>query len=492
MMARPSRRLAIIDLTATGLASRLRLETQDLHRQSERSGFMAALLRGHLDRPGYAALLLNLQAIYAALEAGLARLTRASDIDFTPLHRSAALDCDLQHLAVHAVGDDALRPATRRYVQRLQALTGAHAPCSWRTPTCATWVTCTAGRCCASGCPACFGLTDTRGTSFYEFGPPDQVRQLIQGFRAGLDAWPADAAEADALVAEARLAFSCTSSCSANCRIDQPPRRSCGSALYRAEARCAEASTSLSSGATVGSPAIGDVHGRQAGVGEDGPDHHIGVPLGRLQALLEMAPRGRRPLAVAQVVQDHDVAQHVAIAARHHLGTQAHRQGLSVIGSQGQAAAPRLAPDLQALQGVEQGLGLHETQRQLVQRGRHDALGTDHAIEGGWKTAAPHVDDGHRLVRAAPSRGSAPAGARRSTPHTACTCTAMSTSATPMARASASSLVDHGIAVPRTISDQAANERRGESSSGLSATVGLLGSPAQVTVSSCSLRSQTR
>ncbi len=68
----------------------------------------------------------------------------------------------------------------------------------------------------------------------------------------------------------------------------------------------------------------------------------------------------------------------------------------------------------------------------------------------------------------------------------------MSTSEAPKARPSASSLFDHGSAVPRTISDQAANELRGESSSGLLATIGFEGSPAQVTVSSCTLRNHIR
>jgi hypothetical protein len=68
----------------------------------------------------------------------------------------------------------------------------------------------------------------------------------------------------------------------------------------------------------------------------------------------------------------------------------------------------------------------------------------------------------------------------------------MSISEAPMARASASSLPLQGSAVPRTSSDQAANERRGDSSIGLLATIGLAGSPAQVTESSCSLRTHIR
>lgn len=52
----------------------------------------------------------------------------------------------------------------------------------------------------------------------------------------------------------------------------------------------------------------------------------------------------------------------------------------------------------------------------------------------------------------------------------------MSISEAPMARASAT-LPLQGSAVPRTSSDQAANERRGDSSIGLLATIGLAGSP---------------
>ena len=61
-----------------------------------------------------------------------------------------------------------------------------------------------------------------------------------------------------------------------------------------------------------------------------------------------------------------------------------------------------------------------------------------------------------------------------------------------MARPSARSALVQGSAVPRTSSDQAANDRRGDSVIGSSPTIGLAGSPAQVTVSSCSLRNHIR
>jgi heme oxygenase len=206
MMTCPRWRLPIIELTATGLASRLRQETQDLHRQSERSGFMAALLRGRLDRPGYAALLLNLQAIYAALESGLGRLPRPTAIDFTPLRRSAALARDLQDLAADTDGQ-ALAPATQRYVQRLQELAGPQAPLLMAHAYVRYLGDLHGGQVLRQRVATLLGLAHRNGTSFYEFGPPEQVRGLILSFRAGLDAWPADDTEADALVAEARLAF---------------------------------------------------------------------------------------------------------------------------------------------------------------------------------------------------------------------------------------------------------------------------------------------
>ena len=49
-----------------------------------------------------------------------------------------------------------------------------------------------------------------------------------------------------------------------------------------------------------------------------------------------------------------------------------------------------------------------------------------------------------------------------------------------------------GAADSRTICDHAANERLGESSRGSSIAIGLAGSPAQVTVLSCSWRNHMR
>lgn len=54
-------------------SERLRHETKPAHREAERSGFLADLIRGRADRPGYALYLRNLAPVYAALESALER-----------------------------------------------------------------------------------------------------------------------------------------------------------------------------------------------------------------------------------------------------------------------------------------------------------------------------------------------------------------------------------------------------------------------------------
>lgn len=56
---------------ARGLADAMREHTRALHGQAERSGVIAAILRGQVDLGGYALLLQSLLPVYQALEAGL-------------------------------------------------------------------------------------------------------------------------------------------------------------------------------------------------------------------------------------------------------------------------------------------------------------------------------------------------------------------------------------------------------------------------------------
>lgn len=83
------------------LADLLRTGTRDLHGRAERSGVLADLLRGRVDRYGYALLLRHLLPVYRSLEAGLARhrgSPGARRLYQPAVFRSAALESDLAAL----------------------------------------------------------------------------------------------------------------------------------------------------------------------------------------------------------------------------------------------------------------------------------------------------------------------------------------------------------------------------------------------------------
>ncbi len=198
------------------LPERLRLETRDLHAATERTGAMAALLGGRLARPAYCAMLRNLHALYAALEAALRE--RQHDAAIAPLQaqtlqREPALAADLT--ALHGpqwASDIHLQAATVGYVQRLQTLaqTGsaalvAHAYVRYLGDLHGGQIL---KRLVARGA----GLAEdaavpAAGTQFYEFGDDAHVRALRQQLRHALGALPVSVAEQDRIVAEARWAF---------------------------------------------------------------------------------------------------------------------------------------------------------------------------------------------------------------------------------------------------------------------------------------------
>lgn len=190
----------------TGLAHQLRQGSHDLHGVAERTGLMAAMVRGKLARAHYANWLLNLQAIYAALEAGLRAAGSVPGIDFAPLFRSNAIAQDLQFLQPGP--DLVLCEATRRYVQRLEELAAtqprlllAHAYVRYLGDL-------HGGQMLRRSIAKMLQTTEDQGLCFYDFGSSQQVQALIQSFRAGLDSQALDVAQTQALAQEARLGFS--------------------------------------------------------------------------------------------------------------------------------------------------------------------------------------------------------------------------------------------------------------------------------------------
>ena len=92
---------ASIDAPPPGFGAMLRARTGAVHREAERTGFIADLIRGRATREGYALYLRSLVPVYDALETALAAATAAPFAPFkhAGLHRGAALRADLAAIA---------------------------------------------------------------------------------------------------------------------------------------------------------------------------------------------------------------------------------------------------------------------------------------------------------------------------------------------------------------------------------------------------------
>ena len=197
------------------LAQRLKAETKDLHTAAERSPFMTVLLRGQMGRAPYCAMLRNLHAIYAALEPALARRARHPVIApvFLPgLVRTDALADDL--LALHGAdwpGAFELLPTSLRYVAHLHAVEAGHPERLLAHAYVRYLGDLSGGQMLRRIVTASMGLALAHGTgcgtAFYDFGDAAGTQALALAFRAGLDDVIVAEDGADAIVAEARLAF---------------------------------------------------------------------------------------------------------------------------------------------------------------------------------------------------------------------------------------------------------------------------------------------
>ncbi len=185
------------------LTFRLRQASQDLHALAERSGLMPQLLRSQLSGAHYAVLLCNLQAIYTALEQGLA--DAIPGFDFTPLLRSRAIAQDLAHLPAPA--DLALCAATQDYVQRLEGLAAERSPLLLAHAYLRYLGDLHGGQLLRRCVARLLQGNGVDGLQFYDFGSPERVAELIESLRDGLNRLPLDSQQVDAMAQEVRLGF---------------------------------------------------------------------------------------------------------------------------------------------------------------------------------------------------------------------------------------------------------------------------------------------
>ncbi len=195
-----------------GFAAVLRARTSDVHREAERGGFIADLIRGRARLGGYVLYLRNLLPVYDALEKALASST-GQDLPapvFAPfadrrLRRADALRADLLALA----GPDwetagPVLPEARCYAQTVATAAGdarlvAHAYARYLGDL-------SGGQILKPLLARTLDLP-LQALAFYDFPTIPSLEQHKTAMRNALDDLDPDAAMSDLLVAEAIASF---------------------------------------------------------------------------------------------------------------------------------------------------------------------------------------------------------------------------------------------------------------------------------------------
>ncbi|WP_141012682.1 biliverdin-producing heme oxygenase [Nocardioides sambongensis] len=191
------------------LSAAMRDGSRAEHEAAEHSPYMSELLEGRLTAAGYAALLLRLRPIYAALE----ETAREHAVDplVAPLHdpaleRLAAIDTDLRHWAPGVAAHEVASPAAAAYADRIRAA-GA-----WGGLLVAHHYTrylgdLSGGQVIGRLLQRTYDLPEGRGVAFYEFDAIPKPKPYKDSYRAALDSLPLDAADVQRVVEEVKVAF---------------------------------------------------------------------------------------------------------------------------------------------------------------------------------------------------------------------------------------------------------------------------------------------
>ena len=201
---------------ASGFATILRDRTAAIHREAERTGFIADLIRAKATRAGYALFLRNLVPVYEALEAALDAVPRNDSIEeqcgaiLSPfadhrLRRLDALRSDLRSIAGPAWETSfEVLSAARGYVEALRAAAeserlAAHGYARYLGDL-------SGGQILKPVLSRTLGLR-AEALTFYEFPMIPDLAAPKAAMRAALDRVDAGGPAAEAIVEEAIAAF---------------------------------------------------------------------------------------------------------------------------------------------------------------------------------------------------------------------------------------------------------------------------------------------
>jgi len=192
------------------LSHRLRTETKEAHTTAERSGIMRDVLRGTVSRDAYVALLVNLRALYNALETQLdanRQHDALSGVNWSELQRTAALDSDIRSFSGTSGASVPLEPSTREYVRHLEQL-GDQSPALLFPHAYLRYLgDLYGGQIMKRILSQTFPEYGDSGLSFYTFDALGDLASFKARFREAIDLLPGHVADPDVMVAEAQRGY---------------------------------------------------------------------------------------------------------------------------------------------------------------------------------------------------------------------------------------------------------------------------------------------
>ncbi len=193
-----------------GLADRMQHRTRALHGAAERSGIVARMIAGTIDRPGYRLYLQNLLPVYRSLETALERRREEPAIAhvYRPsLFRSAALAGDIAALGGDALETSAVLPPARALAERIERLADLDGGVGLIAHVYTRYLgDLNGGQILAPRLQKVLGLDET-ALRFHRFPELEAPGETARAYRAAIDRAGAALVDATPVVEEAAIAF---------------------------------------------------------------------------------------------------------------------------------------------------------------------------------------------------------------------------------------------------------------------------------------------
>lgn len=196
---------------SSNLATKLREGTKKSHTMAENVGFIKCFLKGTVEKNSYRNLVANLYFVYSAIEEEMEKHKGhpvLSHIYYPELNRKDSLEQDLAYYYGPTWKEEvAPSPAGKEYVRRIREVSASEPELLVAQSYTRYLGDLSGGQILKKIAQTAMGLSDGKGTAFYEFPDISDEKAFKNEYRQALNDLPVDEAMGDRIVDEANDAF---------------------------------------------------------------------------------------------------------------------------------------------------------------------------------------------------------------------------------------------------------------------------------------------